>query len=192
MEELSDERLVGSARGGDVAAFTVLARRYQNRIYGMIMGMTRNHQDADDLAQETFLQAFRALDGFRGRSSFYTWIYRIAVNLTLNFLKKAGREKNRAVIELDAFAEGLDEQKKSSSPEKSSLRREFRKSLKEAIDALPLVYRSAFVMVEYQGMSHRQASEVLKCSENTVSWRMHKARKMLQTSLKPYWERGVL
>jgi RNA polymerase sigma-70 factor (ECF subfamily) len=191
MEDIPEERLVSLARGGDTAAFTELARRCHARIYGMMLNMIRNPQDADDLVQESFLQAYRAIGRFRGRSSFFTWIYRIAVNLAINFLRKAGREKNRVDVEPDLCSDGAGSGKSMSSPENLSLQREFRRKLKEAIGRLPLVYRSAFELVEFQGLSHRQAARVLKCSENTVSWRMHRARRKLQESLEPFWERGI-
>jgi len=191
MEEISNEQLVDRARGGDAAAFSELARRHHAKIYGMIMGMIRNPQDAADLAQETFMRAYRALPRFRGGSSFSTWIYRIAMNLTLNALKKSKHEKPRVDIEPDRCSPSSGERKPLSPPEEETLRREFREKLKEAVNALPPAYRGAFALVEIQGMSHRRASRVLKCSENTVSWRMHKARRMLQSSLKPFWERGM-
>lgn len=192
MEEISDEQLADRARGGDTAAFSELARRYHERIYGMILGMTRNPQDTADLVQETFLKAYRAVGRFKGHSSFYTWIYRIAMNLTLNALKRKAREKPRVDTELDLCPASPGPARQASSPEQNTLRLEFRNKLNEAIGALPLAYRSAFQLVEGQGMSHRQASRVLRCSENTVSWRIHKARRILQARLRPYWERGAL
>jgi RNA polymerase sigma factor (sigma-70 family) len=95
MDETPDDALVGHALGGDLEAFEDLARKHQQRIYRLVYAMTRDHSDADDLTQEVFLTAFRSLRTFNRRSSFYTWIYRIAVNRTLNFLKKKGRERNR-------------------------------------------------------------------------------------------------
>ena len=138
------------------------------------------------------MQAFRALRGFKKESGFYTWLYRIAVNLTLNHLKKSRPSwKMRRDVDPDMRLEMSTAYSGDSSPERRSLNRELRHRLKEAVDALPLGYRLAFVLVEVQGMSHRQASDVLKCSENTVSWRMHRARRMLQSRLRPYLEGGT-
>jgi RNA polymerase sigma-70 factor (ECF subfamily) len=177
MEQQADDVLVAQAQNGEVDAFMELARRLQEKVQAVIFGMTRNREDAGDLTQETFMVAYRSLGSFRGNSSFYTWIYRIAVNRTLNFLKKRGREKGREDFEDNrAFLENAEVV--SRSPEGEAVKTELRANLEEAIDGL----------VAVQGMSHGQAAAVLGCSENTVSWRMHKARKMLQVRLKPYLE----
>ena len=185
MDERPDDVLVEEARRGAVAAFSELAGRHQQRVYRLIYGMTRNHSDADDLSQEVFLTAFRSISGFNGRSSFYTWLYRIAVNQTLNFLKKRGREKDRA-----GFHENLpygDEARAAAySPEGNSVRGELQGCVAEAVDGLPAHFRASFLLVVDQGLSHAEAARALGCSENTVSWRMHKARKLLQARLKPY------
>lgn len=189
MEESGDERLVELAKKGSLDAFAELARRLQEKVYYTIFGMARNHQDADDLTQETFMYAYKALGGFQRKSSFYTWVYRIAVNLTLNYLKKKGREKGR-----QDFKDRASEFDKAAymdlSPEGDSLKKELREKLDEAIASLPLACQAAFNLVVFQGMSHGQAAAILGCSENTVSWRMHKARKMLQDRLKSYFSRG--
>jgi RNA polymerase sigma-70 factor (ECF subfamily) len=181
----ADDALVARAKHGDIEAYAELVSSVQVRIYRTIFGMTRSHEDTDDLSQETFLYAYRALPHFRQKSSFYTWVYRIAVNLTLNFLKKKHREKNR-----EEFEEGISvfdrAERIAHSPEGDSLKKELNQKLEEAIGTLPLAYRAAFNLVVFQGMSHGRAAEVLGCSENTVSWRMHKARKMLQGRLKEY------
>jgi len=185
MEHPAEDALVAQAQEGRAEAFTELARGLHERIYRTILGMTRNHEDADDLTQETFMVAYKALGGFKRRSGFYTWIYRIAVNLTLNFLKKKGREKGRADFEENAA--GFDKSASAvRSPEGKVLRMELRGKLDEAIQNLPLLYRAAFDLVVGQGMSHGRAAELLGCSENTVSWRMHKTRKILQARLGPY------
>jgi RNA polymerase sigma-70 factor (ECF subfamily) len=183
MRERSEESLVAGAKSGSLDAFSELVRRVQERIYAVIYGMTRNHQDTDDLMQETFLSAYRALSGFAGRSSFSTWTHRIAVNLTLNHLKRKGREKGRSSLD-EGIA--LPDQAGAAvpSPEGESLRTELREKLDQAIAALPPIYRAAFTLVAVQGMAHAEAGSVLGCSENTISWRMHKARKMLQGRLK--------
>jgi RNA polymerase sigma-70 factor (ECF subfamily) len=185
MEEQAEDVLVAQAQSGRAEAFVELARRFHERVYHTIYGMTRHPQDADDLTQETFMTAYRALRGFKKRSSFYTWVYRIAVNLTLNHLKKKGREKGREDFEDNAAV--LDKAEYAGrSPEGDSLRTELQEKLDEAIAALPPPYRAAFQLVAVRGLSHGQAAGVLGCSENTVSWRMHKARKMLQARLAPY------
>jgi RNA polymerase sigma-70 factor, ECF subfamily len=185
MDDRTDEQLVSQARQGDRQAFTALVRDCQERVFNTIVSFTRNAQDADDLMQETFLRAYKNLGEFRGQSSFFTWVYRIAVNMTLNHLKKKNLDKGRESLDDNTV---LRQDPAWPSPETASLRRELRRKMKEAIDGLPLIYRVAFILVVDQGLSHDQAARVLDCSPNTVSWRMHRARKMLQEELGPYLE----
>ncbi|MCK4556898.1 MAG: sigma-70 family RNA polymerase sigma factor [Candidatus Aminicenantes bacterium] len=185
MEDCSDGHLVEQAKQGDVEAFAELARRCQEKVYYTLLALTKNQQDASDLAQEAFMQAFKSLKSFKQRSSFYTWIYRIAVNLTLNFLKRRKREEGREVLN-ESHSVDKESEDPSFSPDERSLKKELSEKLQEAIDSLPLSYRGSFTLVVFQGMTHGQAARILGCSENTVSWRMHKARKMLQARLKPY------
>jgi len=189
MGEGTDERLVLRAQHGDVEAFTELVRSCQGKVFRTILSFTRNVQDADDLMQEPFLQAYRNLGEFKGQSSFFTWVYRIAVNTTLNFLKKHKQERVRET--LDDETPAPDDGRAAATPETESLREELRRKIKEAIDGLPLLYRAAFILVADQGLSHDQAARVLKCATNTVSWRMHRARKLLQKKLGPYIERSA-
>lgn len=187
MEDCSDGHLVKLAKQGDTEAFTELARRCQEKIYYTILALTKNQQDASDLAQEAFVQAFKSLKNFKQRSSFYTWAYRIAVNLTLNFLKRRQRQDAQEVLdENQSLAIGI--QDSSISPEGRSLKKELSEKLQEAIDSLPIPYKVSFTLVVFQEMTHSQAAQILGCSENTVSWRLHKARKMLQAKLKSYLE----
>jgi RNA polymerase sigma-70 factor (ECF subfamily) len=183
MNAWADEKLVDQAKQGDREAYSELVRRYRQRIYQTIYRFTQNHSDTDDLAQETFLQGFRALRHFRQKSGFYTWIFRIAVNRTLNFLKKKKKEMGR-----EEYEENLLDREQSpiSSPESVAVNREFEERLTEAVDFLPWPYRASFVLVTFQGMTHGEAARILDCSEKTVSWRMHKARKMLRARLQPY------
>lgn len=185
MDERPDDVLVEQARRGGLEAFSELARRHQKQIYRLIYGMTRNHSDTDDLTQEVFLTAFKSIPGFRGTAGFYTWIYRIAVNRTLNFLRKRGPDQRGAAYH-DNLLYGQEAAAALSSPQLGSLRNELRERIAEAVDSLPPRFKTSFLLVADQGMSHADAARVLGCSENTISWRMHKARKLLQARLKPY------
>ena len=187
MSDFADDLLVKQAKQGDVDAYTELVRRFQEKIYHTILSLTRNKQDANDLAQETFMHAYKFLRNFKQRSTFYTWIYRIAVNLTLNFLKRRKRDEKKQV-QLEDYSLDVKSAASTLSPEGYSMKKELSEKLKEAIGSLPLTYRASFVLVVFQGMTHSQAAKVLRCSENTVSWRMHKARRMLQQKLRPYLE----
>ncbi len=190
MENSRDDHLVTRAKQGDAEAFAELACRCQERIYNTILALTKNQQDASDLAQEAFMQAFKSLRSFKQRSSFYTWIYRIAVNLTLNFLKRRKKEDGQEVLD-ESQSSGNGTGDSSISPEGRSLKKELTERIQSAIGSLPMTYRASFTLVVFQGMTHSQAARILKCSENTVSWRMHKARKILQARLGPYLERGI-
>ena len=183
MDDVEEAKLVELAGSGDLEASSELVRRYHDRIYHTIQRFTRNQSDTDDLFQETFLRAFKDLRSFGRRSGFYTWIYRIAVNQCLNFLKKKEKEMGR-----EAFADRMIDGRRPAfgSPESAAAAEELRDRLNAAVDSLPLPYRASFNLVVFQGMTHRQAAGVLGCSEKTVSWRMHRARKMLQARLRPY------
>ena len=187
MDDRPEERLVDEAQRGGREAFAELVRRHERRVYGVVFRMAGNHADADDLAQEVFLTAWRAMGSFRRGSSFYTWLYRIAVNASLTLLRKRGRERDRAAFDENtaAAAGALGE---ISVPERSSARNEIRARVDEAVASLPAHFRASFVLVAGEGLSHRDAAQVLGCSENTVSWRMHKARKLLRARLGPFLE----
>jgi len=187
MSDFADDHLVKQAKQGDVDAFAELVHRFQEKIYHTILSLTRNQQDAYDLAQETFMHAYKSLRNFKQRSTFYTWIYRIAVNLTLNFLNRRKRNEKREV-HVEDYSLDVKSAASTISPEGYSMKIELSDKLKEAIDSLPLTYKVSFVLVVSQGLTHTQAAKVLRCSENTISWRMHKARKMLQQKLRPYLE----
>ena len=186
MNAETDALLVSRAKGGDRQAFAELVRSSQERVFNTIVSFTRNDQDADDLMQETFLQAYKNLGRFRGQSTFFTWVYRIAVNRTLNFLKKKNREKGGEPLTEVAASPVLGGV--GAGPEAASLREELGLKMKEAMDALPFIYRAAFNLVACQGLSHLEAARVLHISEKTISWRMFRARKMLRERLGPYVE----
>ena len=190
MDDLPEDQLVRLAQQEDVEAFTELARLYQGRIYNLILGLTKNQCDADDLSQETFLMAYKSIRKFKLDSSFYTWLYRIAVNRTLNYFKKNKREKRKTDAVINEYSQEKVSIKTVSNQEKLSLRNELRHKIDAAVHSLPVLYKTAFFLVESEGMSHKKAAYVLKCSENTVSWRLHKARKMLQFKLSPYLKGG--
>jgi len=187
MQDHAEDALVRAAQKGSVQAFTELARLHQEKIYHAVFGLTRSHTDADDLTQETLMTAYRSLKRFRRKCSFYTWLYRIGINLTLNHLKRTKRERGNKLLD-ERIALGGAPRGEVSSPERDSLNRELQVKIRDALDALPLAYRAAFNLVVTEGMTHGQAGYILGCSENTVSWRIHKARKMLQASLRPYLE----
>jgi RNA polymerase sigma-70 factor (ECF subfamily) len=187
MDERPDERLVNEARSGAREAFAELVRRHERRVYGLALRMAGNPADADDLAQEVFLTAWKSIPSFRSGSSFYTWLYRITVNTSLSFLKRRNREKNRAPFD-ENLPIGAPLRDSQERPEASSSLNELSSRIGLALAGLPAHFRATFALVVDQGLSHAGAAAVLGCSENTVSWRMHKARRLLQARLKPYLE----
>jgi RNA polymerase sigma-70 factor (ECF subfamily) len=183
MDDAEEEKLVERAASGDPEASGELVRRYRDRIYRTIHRFTRNQSDTDDLFQETFLLAFKNLGRFARKSGFYTWIYRIAVNQCLNFLKEKEKEMSRAAFagrKIEELGPG------PGSSESTVASQEFRDRLSAAIDSLPLPFKATFNLVVFQEMTHARAARVLGCSEKTVSWRMHKVRKMLKAKLRPH------
>ncbi len=190
LEQASDRELVDWSRGGDMAAYDELIRRYQERVYSTIYHMTSNHEDAADLVQEAFVKAWQALGRFKGDSSFYTWIYRIAVNRTLNFLKS---RKNRVIklslSDLDAGVENDPELValiSNQTPRRNVNLAELQEKLNEALQQLSETHRTVVVMHDIQGLPHDEIAQMLDCNPGTVRTRLFYARKQLQGILADY------
>ncbi|HUI06408.1 MAG TPA: sigma-70 family RNA polymerase sigma factor [Verrucomicrobiae bacterium] len=184
-----DETLVARTQKGDSAAFDVLVGRYKERLYATVYHMTANHEDANDLVQDTFIKAFKSIESFRGHSSFYTWIYRIAVNRTINFLK---RRKNRNQYSLDDLESSIQtdpdlvEMMSHVTPRREAGLTELQEKLNEALQKLSESHRAVVTMHDIQGMTHADIAKVLKCSEGTVRSRLFYARQQLQGLLSDY------
>jgi RNA polymerase sigma-70 factor (ECF subfamily) len=181
--------LVKLARRGDLKAYDELVKRYQERIYAMICHMTSNHEDANDLAQESFIKAFSALKSFKGGSSFYTWLYRIAVNKTINFLKQRKNKYHISLNDIDFNAEhdpDLMALISDKTPNRDVALSELQKKLNEALLKLSEPHRMVVVMHDVQGMSHDEIAEVMGCNIGTVRSRLFYARQQLQGQLTDY------
>ena len=185
----ADEVLVSLAQSGDTLAFDQLVVRYSPRLYGMIYHMTSNKEDANDLTQDVFAKAYRSLNSFRGRSSFYTWIYAIGTNMTLNFLKKRNR---RAAWSLDNLDSGIQNDEAmvdlahAANPRHQSDLNELQKKLNEAMQSLSNVHRAVVTMFDIQGIPHAEISKILKISEGTVRSRLFYAHRQLQGHLEEF------
>ena len=185
----ADEVLVSRAQSGDTLAFDQLVVRYSPRLYGMIYHMTSNKEDANDLTQDVFAKAYRSLYRFRGRSSFYTWIYAIGTNMTLNFLKKRNR---RAVWSLDNLDSGIQNDEAmvdlahAANPRHQSDLNELQKKLNEAMQSLSNAHRAVVTMFDIQGIPHAEISKILKVSEGTVRSRLFYAHRQLQGHLEEF------
>lgn len=181
--------LVKRAREGDLQAYDELVQRYQERIYATIYHMTSNHEDANDLAQETFIKAFQALRSFKGGSSFYTWIYRIAVNKTINFLKQRRHKGHMSLNELDFNAENdpdLVALISDKTPQRDAGLNELKEKLNEAMQRLSEPHRLVVTLHDVQGLAHEDIAEIMECNIGTVRSRLFYARQQLQGFLADY------
>src|ERR1700734_414086 len=181
--------LVARARRGDLAAYDVLIKRYQERIYATIYHMTSNHEDANDLAQESFLKAYQALKSFKGGSSFYTWLYRIAVNKTINFLKQRKNRQHFSLNDLDFNTEhnpDLVALISDKTPQRDAGLTELQQKLNEALLKLSEPHRLVVVLHDVQGLSHEEIAKVMECNIGTVRSRLFYARQQLQAMLADY------
>ena len=185
-----DQDLVTRAREGDTRAFDALILKYGDKLYGLVYHMTSHKEDTHDLLQEIFARAYQSLKSFRGNSTFYTWIYQIAVNLTLNFLKKKKRRTGLSLNELDAAAHqdpALIDTTHEANPEQQTNLNELQVKLNEAMQKLSEPHRMVVTMFDIQGMSHGEIAKVLKTSEGTIRSRLHYAHLQLQSALQDTW-----
>ena len=181
--------LVKRARRGELTAYDELVRRYQERIYATIYHMTANHEDANDLAQEAFIKAFHALRTFKGGSSFYTWVYRIAVNKTINFLKQRKNKAQMSLDDLDFNAEhdpDLVALISEKTPRREVGLAELQEKLNAALLRLSEPHRLVVTLHDVQGLSHEEIAKIMDCNIGTVRSRLFYARQQLQGYLSDY------
>ena len=182
----SDHELVRLVLDGDGTAYRGLVERYQGRIYNVCYGMVRNPEDAKDLAQDAFVKAFKNLHRFRLESSFYTWLCRIAMNVSIDWLRR------QKVRKAEAFDEGIASRDSSgvislahhrNDPGKDLERKRIYAAILDALDELPEDQRHVVVLLEIEGMAYKEIASVLDIPEGTVMSRLYYARKKLQSSL---------
>ena len=186
---LDEQVLVKRARQGDLGAYDELVRRYQERIYATVYHMTSNHEDANDLAQEAFIKGFQALKSFKGGSSFYTWVYRIAVNKTINFLKQRRNKSQISLNDLDFNAEhdpDLVALISEKTPRREINLNELQERLNVAMQKLSEPHRLVVTLHDVQGLSHEEIAEIMDCNIGTVRSRLFYARQQLQAYLSDY------
>jgi len=184
-----DEALVRRTQKGDSSAFDVLVERYKERLYATVYHMTANHEDANDLVQDSLIKAFKSLKSFRGQSSFYTWVYRIAVNRTINFVKRRKNRNQYSLDDLDSSIQNdpdLVELMSHVTPRREVGLTELHEKLNEALQELSEPHRAVVTMHDIQGMTHADIARVMKCSEGTVRSRLFYARQQLQALLSDY------
>jgi RNA polymerase sigma-70 factor (ECF subfamily) len=185
MAKPSDRELVEQTKAGDTLAFGTLVRRHQRRIFRLAFHLVRSGAEAEDVTQETFVRAYQAIDRFDGRSEPFTWLYRIAVNLSLNTLRarKVSRDSTSAD---DPRIEALLHDTRPASgrdPATATHDKQLAMALVEGIDALSDTLRTTLILVCIDGLAHEDASKVLGCPEGTVAWRVHEARRKLREYL---------
>jgi RNA polymerase sigma-70 factor (ECF subfamily) len=177
---IEDQVLVERVLSGDNRAFERLVEKYKKRIYYLAYKMTRDHDSADELAQESFVKAYQALSRFKKDYSFYTWIYRICVNLSINFLKK---EKNSVSTDLISDKELLQFSKNVSNQLESMITSEQAAIVKQALETIPPDQKAVFILKTYENMTYEQMANVLNCSIGTVMSRLFRARHKLRGAL---------
>ncbi len=181
--------LVRRAQRGDLKAYDELVQRYQERIYATVYHMTSNHEDANDLAQDSFIKAYQALKSFKGGSSFYTWLYRIAVNKTINFLKQRKNRTHMSLNDLDFNTENnpdLVALISENTPRRDAGLKELQEKLNAALLKLSEPHRLVVVLHDVQGQSHEEIAEIMDCNIGTVRSRLFYARQQLQSLLTDY------
>lgn len=187
LAEVDDRTLVARAQLGDDSSYEELVRRYQQRIYGLCYHLTSNHEDATDLAQDAFVKAWKALRTFKGDSSFYTWVYRIAYNSVLNHLKqRRHRTPHLSLDDLDFNAEhspDLVELISDKTPRREAGLMELQKRLNEAMLRLSPEHRAVVTMHDIQGLPHDEIARIMDCNPGTVRSRLFYARQQLQAWL---------
>ena len=189
MPEWNEKNVVNRAQNGDMEACNELIRHYQERIYSTIYHMISNHEDASDLAQITFIKAIQKINNFKGQSSFFTWLYRIAVNNTINFIRT---KRKRVILSINQMQEDFDRGEEllglisKETPQRNINRLELQGILNTAMLKLSPNHRLVVTLHDVQGMPHEQIGEIMDCNTNTVRTRLHYARKQLQAHLSDY------
>lgn len=187
--ERSDSELVRECRRGNKDAFRELVERYQRKILSVAIGMLQNQDDALEVTQEAFVKAYRNLDGFKGESSFYTWLYRIVVNLAIDRRRRDRRHGTVSLEDRPGGGEDLEADLPSqrlSDPYQQAKSRELGDRLRAAIDELTPDQKAVILLREVDGLSYDEISQVMQCPKGTVMSRLHYARKVLQDKLKDY------
>lgn len=192
--DASDLSLVRRVQRGDKGAFDALVLKYQHKLVKLVMRYVRNPAEAEDIAQEAFIKAYRALPQFRGESAFYTWLYRIAINTA----KNAVVSRDRSPVEYDLDRSNTDESydmqgrmKDSETPEGLVLTDEIRSTVNAAIDALPEDLRTAIVLRELEGLSYEEIGAAMGCPVGTVRSRIFRAREAIDRRLREVFEGGL-
>jgi RNA polymerase sigma factor (sigma-70 family) len=190
LEADADLVIVRRVQAGDVEAFDQLVSKYRERLVGIVYNMTSNREDAADLAQDAFIKAFQSIHRFAGQASFFTWLYRIAVNSTLSHLRK---NRMRSFFSLETIRgddpisrEVIDALTDKTGVGRDAYISELQEKLNDAMQKLSISHRTVVTLFEIDGLSHQEIAEVMDCSVGTVRSRLHYAKQLLQAELQPY------
>ncbi len=182
-----DAELVARVQSGDKAAFDLLVIKYQHKLIKLVSRYIRDSAEVEDITQEAFIKAYRALANFRGESAFYTWLYRIAINTAKNFLVSQGRRPPNSDIEVETaeVLDGAASLRDTATPERILLRDEIANTVQQAIEALPEDLRTAITLREIDGLSYEDIAQVMTCPIGTVRSRIFRAREAIDSELRP-------
>ena len=185
VEETTDQQLVDEVMAGNKNAFNLLVMRYQHRVAALIARFVQDPQEVEDVAQEAFIKAYRALPLFRGDSAFYTWLYRIAVNTAKNYLIARSRRPPAQDLEIDEVepTEAGSVLHEIESPEGSLSTSELKVAIEAAVDSLPEELKTAFILREFSGLSYEDITEVMDCPVGTVRSRIFRAREAIDRKI---------
>jgi RNA polymerase sigma-70 factor (ECF subfamily) len=191
-----DITLVERVRTGDQRAFKLLVERYQRKIYSVALGMLKDKEEAKDVAQEAFIKVYRYIDHFKGDASFYTWLYRITVNICIDVMRKKGSTSGRESVEFDESVKmdiaeaniGAVGSRLGTNPQKSALRAELAQRITDAIHQIPEAHRKILLLREVEGMSYEDLARTLNIPKGTVMSRLFHARLKMQKILGEYLE----
>ena len=188
-----DRAIVERAQGGDKEAFRILFDRYNRRVYAVALGVVKNPADANDVVQDAFVKVHKHIAKFEGSSSFYTWLYRIAMNLSIDHVRRNAKRRH---IDYDdqvkrdpSRIEGdgtLMPSTAEANPARNALRKELGEAIHDALQELPEHHRAVIVLREFEGLSYEEIADVLEVPKGTIMSRLFHARKKMQTSLEPY------
>lgn len=183
---VTDQQLVARVQKGDTRAFDLLVLKYQHKIFGLISRYVRDSDEVQDVAQEAFIKAYRALPNFRGDSAFYTWLYRIAINTAKNYLVSRSRRPPGSDLELEdaEYLESGSGLREIENPENALFGAELKAVVEGAIGALPEDLRTAITLREFDGLSYEDIADIMDCPVGTVRSRIFRAREAIDVSVR--------
>lgn len=190
MEQI-EALLIEDLREGDMTALAILVEKYKRLVYRVAIQITRNHEDANDVMQDTFLKVYESIHTFRKDAAFETWLYRIVVNHAMNLVKRRERRRESplsATSEMEIHPDLRRTADLANNPHLDAERRERQRWVTEAVNRLPTKQRTVVILHEFEGLTHPEIASILNCSEGTVRSRLHYARQKLRDLLKPYMD----